>query len=502
MRLGAVFSDGLVLQREKELKIWGTGEDSCEVTVSLCGQKAAATVINGKWQTVLPPLPAATGCELVVSSGGESLTVRDVAIGEVWIAGGQSNMEMCMRFDAEAEGETDADPLFRFFDVPRISYDEQEQDEDFSEFGFWRSCSPGHTSYFSATAYYFGKMLRKTLNVPVGIVGCNYGGTSASCWVPEEDLLSDSGLKSYIDDYEAGLAELDTDRAVQSFRAERRNAGTPRAKAFSDALWRGAATPEEYHEILNKLMPENAPMPDVPVIGPAHPRRPSALYHRMLKTITPYATRGVIWYQGESDDCKAELYAKLFSTLIARWRADWQEALPFLFVQLAPFERWLHCEGSGFPAVRRQQEIVSQTVENAYMASIMDCGERTDIHPKHKRPVGERLARLALGKIYGQAAACDPPEAVSCEKQDGGVIVRFLHCGEGLEVKGETLNGLQVLGVSGEIGKYQVYVSGDKLEIKCAEPVYEVRFACQPYVEANLYGNDGLCAKPFALAAQ
>ncbi|MCL2034087.1 MAG: sialate O-acetylesterase [Oscillospiraceae bacterium] len=499
LTLCAIFSDGCVLQRNKEIKIWGGGQNGAEVTVSLCGESVIAVVENGKWLARVPAIPAVESCNLVVTSGKDKLTIKDIAIGEVWIAGGQSNMEMSMMFDADAQSETDTNLNFRFFDVPRISYEGQEKDEDYSEFGFWRRCDKENIPYFSAVSYYFGKILQKSLNVPIGIVGCNYGGTSASCWMPEEDLQSDAELKRYLEDYRNSLLGIDIEQCNKNFLNERKLYQEPEIIEYFSMLSKGGYTLAQIEEYISNHPVVKQIINKSPLIGPMHPYRPASLYHTMLKKIAPYSTRGMIWYQGESDEGKAEMYAKLFETMIKRWRQTWQDNLSFLFVQLAPFGRWLDDSGKNYPAVREQQEQVSKNVPGAYMASIMDCGEQYDIHPKRKRPVGERLARLALGKVYGLDVPCEPPEAVSCTADEHGVKINFINCGNGLSLRGKRINGLQVFGNGHEIMDYDINISSDTVTIICCESIREVRFAWLDYVDANLYGNDGLCAKPFKL---
>ena len=494
LKLNAVFSDGMVFQRGREITVWGTC-DGGGVTVSLRGETVSAEVKDGRWTAVLPPMAAAESVELTVSAGNERIVVKDAAIGEVWIAAGQSNMELDMSYDAESESASDSDPLFRFFDVPRKAYEGMESDVDLSAFGFWRKLGGEDTKYFSAAGYYFGRKLRGNMNVPVGIVGCNCGGTSASCWVPEDVLSSDPELNGvYLETYRKTLESLDIEKYNADYIKERVRQQQPGARAFHRRMMTCTLTESEHAEVMANSSA------DGPVVGPVHHYRPSGLFHTMLETIIPYTARGVIWYQGESDDNpeRAPLYAKLFTKLIERWRLLWGYELPFLFVQLAPFESWLMCAGERFPEVRRQQETVSKTVPNTYMASIMDSGERLDIHPKRKRPAGERLARLALAKVYGFDAASDAPEAVSCAAVNGGAEVRFINCGEGLSVERGELNGLQAFGAGGaEFEVTAARADGDRLIISARGEIKEVRFAWTPYVDANLYGNGGLCAKPF-----
>lgn len=186
-QLATVFSDGMVLQRRQPVNVFGTGEDGTHVTVTIGSVSAACVVKDGRWNAVLPPMEAADGLSLRAECSGTVLFVNDVAIGEVWIAGGQSNMEFWLRNEAERETVIPRanDPLLRFFDMPRISYDRQEKDLSFAEYGRWRPFLPEHAGWFSAVGAYFGARLRQALGVPVAVIGCNCGSTSASCWMSE-----------------------------------------------------------------------------------------------------------------------------------------------------------------------------------------------------------------------------------------------------------------------------------------------------------------------------
>jgi sialate O-acetylesterase len=236
--------------------------------------------------------------------------------------------------------------------------------------------------------------------------------------------------------------------------------------------------------------------------GPESPNRPAGLYHNMVEKITGYSCRGVIWYQGESDENKPALYGKLFSAVISCWREAWGESLPFLFVQIAPYGKSLfETGGDRFPEVREQQEWVSKHVHDAHMVSIMDAGMKKDIHPKPKRSPGDRLALMALGKIYGRDILCEPPEAVAVERRADHLEIAFENVGEGLVLKGDSLRGLAVFDKSGkEIKRWNAEVEGSSVRVYTDEAAAEVRFAWAGYVDANLYNSAGLCAKPFLMS--
>ena len=497
----SIFADNMVLQRGKKIVVWGNAESGAAVTVKLANTAACTAAQNGIWKVELAPLDACEKDEMIIEDDrGGRLVYKNVAIGEVWIAGGQSNMEMAMYADAEFETvkKSVGNTHIRFYDCPKTSYEGQINDEDYSEYGFWRLLTEQDLEYFSAAGYYFAEKVYASLGVPVGIVGCNWGGSPAASWTDESYLTGE--LECYLKDNEEVLENLDFDAYFKSFREDRARQNTPEAK-----------------QGLRKMMstPMLAPMhfdfkmdPDkmkVMMNGPCSPFRACGLYHTMLEKIMPYAAAGAIWYQGEADVARANIYDKMFGEMIRCWRESWNDAFPFLFVQLAPLETFAVSNGNTFIEIRAMQDKVSKTIPDTYMACIMDAGMRYDIHPKQKRPVGERLALLALDKVYGKNVLSESPEAVSLSKEEGRLTVTFEHAGDGLRVEGDKVDALEIF-VKGEaLPDFKAEADGAKLVI--ASPLIEaaadaeVRFAQVGYCDDNLYNSNGLPAKPFILRA-
>ena len=436
----SIFGDHMVLQRDKPVKIWGACGRPQTIRVFIDDREMASTqAAAGGWKLTLPPMEASRDLVLKITGAdaGESYTFRDVAVGEVWIAGGQSNMEFPLEYDAEAKTAIARakDPDIRFYDCPKIKFERQEQEDDTSRFGFWRPCDPANAPFFSAVGFYFARKINERYHVPVGIVGCNWSGTTASAWLDESYLAADEKLAIYLQEYEAGLQELDLAQYMAAEKAGREGMKRPAAQKVMRYIMKNTPGPLLYPictAIVTSSTRSTAPL------GPRSENRPAGLYHTMVRKIAGYTVRGVIWYQGESDDPKAELYARLFSALIRCWRDAWGDELPFLFVQLAPFERWLGLPAANYPILREQQAAVARTVAGAYMAGIMDAGSKLDIHPKHKRPVGERLALLARGKVYGENILCEAPEATGAKLENGRLVISFAHAGEGLTLKGRS----------------------------------------------------------------
>jgi sialate O-acetylesterase len=503
LSLAKIFSDNMVLQRDKEIKIWGHSNDNHAVTVVLGDNQVTVNPVNGVWESVLPPMQATESCELRVISyeTDEQILVRNIAIGEVWIAGGQSNMEFDLKFDAEAADSiaTANNPLIRFFDSPKVSYEGHELDDDFSEYGFWRICNSTNAPHFSAVGYYFAQQIFNSLKVPIGIVECNWGGTTASAWLDESYLAADEDLKVYLEKYQEAIKGLDLEEYEKIVEQNRIFLNSDKMKNLSDNLMAGVYTKEQLEAMLTPEVMKAV----TPIIGPKYFNRPAGLYHTMIEKIAGYSARGVIWYQGESDCFKANIYDKLFTALIKSWREAWQDKLPFLFVQLAPFESWLFANGEEFPILREKQEHVSKTVSDTYMASIMDVGMRYDIHPKNKRTVGERLALLARGKVYGQKIICEAPEVNRATRDNDRIIIEFTNVGDGFILKGKLINGLHVFVEGNEITVFETELDKNRIFIESKELIgsksVEVQFACTDYVQVNLYSSIGLAAKPFRL---
>lgn len=498
--LAPIFSDHMVLQRRKPIRVWGHCGLDDKVSIRIGQKEAVAIIQQGYWTATLPPMEAMANAELnVVSSSGEQIKVRNVAIGEVWIAGGQSNMEFRFKYDSEAEKVLTAanHSDIRYFETPKISFAGEEFDEEINPFGKWRTYSPENAADFSAVALYFALRLIEELQVPVGIIACTWSGTSAAAWLSEKYLSVETGLHIYLQEYQEAIKDLDIDEYEEQVSSCRQLYLLPSIVAALDKMNAGTATEDTYRTL--------APLLDSPFIkrlGPKHYNRPNGLYHTMVKEIAGYAAQGVIWYQGEADAPKAFLYDKLFTALIECWRETWEDELPFLFVQLAPF-RDFECNGEGFPYIREQQERVSKYVRKAYMASIMDVGMEYDVHPKLKRPVGERLALLALGKVYGQNILCEAPEVDQLIMDGNCIQITFRHAGDRLVIKGDELNGLKVTAAQRPV-PYTTQVKDNNLNIILKEQItsgetINIRFACSAYEEVNLYNSANLPAKPFSL---
>lgn len=504
LTLAKLFQNGMTLQRQKPIRIWGSSDRAQNLSVSLNGEPLLSGVpVDGAFSLTLPPQEAMTDAELTITGTVDSLTLRNVDIGEVWIAGGQSNMEFLLRYDAEGKEQIQSadDPHLRFYDVGEYTFpgEKEQTHKDNSEaWDRWMPFQPDTAEYFSAVGLYFAKQLRKAYDVPVAIVGCNWGGTTASAWTAESYLEADPALRVYLDEYRAATNGMDMDEYIQKHTEALKFLDSPELTQAMRKVMYGNVSVWEYIKAIPLLLKiGKTGMP----IGPRNQNSPGCLYRSMVSRIAGFSCRGVIWYQGESDDRKADIYDKLFAAVIRCWRDAWQEELPFLFVQLAPFGTWLGGNGEKFPILRQKQALVSKTVPGTYMASIMDAGDNKDIHPKQKRPVGERLALLARSKIYGEDILCEAPEFATMEQGDGGLTLRFSNAGAGLSIKGKTLNALELTVDGKPLKRFAVKAQGDTLLIRSPrirkDSAVKIAFAWTGYCEVNLYNSADLSAKPF-----
>lgn len=504
LQTAKIFQDGMILQREKEICVWGQSEPETTVTVELQGQKESTIAKeNGEWSVWISKLKASEDEVMHISTETEHLQYKDVAVGEVWVAGGQSNMEFWMRYEKHKEEAMKELPKnrLRFYDVPEIAYDGQIEEFDYTSQAVWRKATSEDLEYFSAVGYYFQKSIEEAQNVPVAIIGCNWGGTVSRVWMNSETVKRVG--PAWMKDYEQQIAKLDMD---EYWKKQHHNPMNNRGNMFADeftefvlpktrsaeemqAFFIQAENSENLQEYLSVMMPQSIP---------------GSLYEHMVKTIAPYGIRGFLWYQGESDDDTPGMnvyYKDMLSGLISDWRRLWKDdTLPFLIVQLPGFEKWMdNNRPNEYPIIRQCQQSVVDTVENTYLCSISDAGEQLDIHPKNKKVVGERLALLARKHVYDEEILADAPrmESVTCEKNV--VTITWANAGEGIKVKGDVIECLHVF--AGEEEKaYTFAIEGNKLILnveQAEEEPLQVKFARTSWYQVNLYNSAGIPAIPF-----
>ncbi len=504
LKIAEIFQNHMVLQREKTCYIWGTAYQGEKVTVEFCGKKVSGWADqDGRWKVAFPALSASEGSELVILSGKTKISLEDVAVGEVWIAGGQSNMEFYMRYEKHIKEEKKicTNSNLRMFDVPEVSYVGQNVEFDYSQMGFWRKADRENLEYFSAVAYYFGKKLGKEFNIPVGIIGCNWGGTSAAAWMSKTS--AEKYAKPWIQECQKKFFGINMDeyweKQKDNFLNDR---GRPFEDAFSELVLPRTVNQEEVDHFFSEMNPEDAEQLQLP-----KPQSiPGCLYEQMITAIAPYTVRGVLWYQGESEDgfennCQ-EYYGQLLKAVIQDWRELWKDPeMPFLVVQLPGWEEWIGMKAKRFDVIRKCQQDVTDTDSRAWLCSISDAGERYDVHPKNKKVVGYRLALLALGKVYGRDILCEAPRAEKIERNGSELMISFQNARGGLIIKGEQMNALSVI-ADGKPVSFSVKIRDHVLclyaeDFKEAHRV-KVDFAQTQWYQVNLYNEAEIPAVPFS----
>jgi sialate O-acetylesterase len=409
--VSGLFGDHMVMQRDVKLPIWGMAKPGEQVTVSLGERKASATAdAAGRWQVKLDPLPAG-GPFVMTLAGDNRITIEDVMVGEVWVCSGQSNMAMTVQRALNADKEMAAAdyPRIRLLKVARGMADVPGPFPG----KVWAVCSPETVPEFSAAGYFFGRELYKSLNVPIGLIDSAVGGTPAEAWTPKSVLEADPALKSVFERWEALFAEAD---AAAKKQAE--NAGVKTKKKS------GKPVPTRA-----QLRQRNS--------------RPGVLYNAMIHPLMPYAVRGAIWYQGESNAKHAYEYRKLFPTMIQAWRKAWgQKDFPFLFVQIAGYEHGGAVPYADSWAELREAQLMTLSLPQTAMAVITDVSEAKNIHPLNKQEVGRRLSLAARALVHGEKIEYSGPLYKSMKIEGDKIRLRFRHAKGGLKARGEGTQGL------------------------------------------------------------
>jgi len=492
VHLSPLFSDGAVLQRGMAVPVWGTADAGETVTVSINGKQAKATAdASGNWLLKLPEMTAGGPFDLT-AAGKTTVVAHNVAIGEVWVASGQSNMQFPLKtfaptdpvYGPKAAAEIAAvnDPMLRMFTVVRKVSPDSPIDNKKGPDGKWQAASPENAGGFSAVAYYYARELRAKLNVSVGIIHSSWGGTPAEAWTSQGGLAAVPALKTYFDRWEKRLSTYDADKKTYDDALVVWKAEVEKAKAA------GQPTPKKLSE----------PM------GPTSSYRPATLFNAMINPLIPYGIKGVIWYQGESNGGEPGLYRVLFPTMIQDWRAHWGEgAFPFLFVQLANFGIQQKAPSEGGWAGIRESQAMTLSLPNTGMAVAIDLADAEkpdDVHPHNKAEVGRRLSLAAMANVYGEKVGSYSGPVYSGVKFSGGEArVSFIHADGGLVAKGDALKGFAIAGKDGKFVWADAKIAGDTVVVSSAQVTdpAEVRYDWAQNPIGNLYNKEGLPASSF-----
>ncbi len=464
----------MVLQQGTSVPIWGWGLDGDIVTVSFQGQTATAKVANGEWKATLSGLKPGGPFTMTITTAKDgkkaAVHLKNILVGEVWLASGQSNMEFPLKRSYHASNDIaiSANPMIHLLKVPRARLASETNDIGAS----WSECNPDTVANFSAVEYYFGRDLQANLKVPVGLIESDWGGTPIEEWMEGEYLHASPKYRQAVygewiiaqDEYERALAKY------EKAKAEAKAAGGEYTNA-----------------------------------APKRPWKPGELYNGMIAPLAGYAIKGALWYQGESnagDEQSAWLYHSLLPDLIRDWRGVWgRDPFTFLVVQLAPFRAIQpQPSESAWASVREAQLQATKILPNVGLAVITDVGDERDIHPTKKEPVGARLALAARGIAYHQPIEYSGPVLRDAKLDDDQIVLTFDHVAGGLVSDGSELRGFSICGTDGKFvwasaeikGLNQILVHSTAV----ANPV-AVRYGWANYPVVNLWNKAGLPASPF-----
>ena len=464
LKMPLLYTDNMVLQREVPLTIQGTANAGDQVTVSIADRQMKTKVgPNGKWSVTLSPLKAGEPYTLKISTNQKVLQYHNVLAGEVWLCSGQSNMEFMLKQATTARLDIPraADQELRLYDMKArwrtnaVEWETTVLDSlnhlQYYKDTEWKECAPETVSDFSAIAYYFGKMLRDSLKVPVGLICNAVGGSPTEAWIDRTSLeyhfpaiLKDWTQNDFIQEWVRGRAALNIKKSVNNRQR--------------------------------------------------HPYEPCYLYESGIRPLEQYPIRGIIWYQGESNAHNWEAHEALFKLLVNAWRKNWNDdCLPFYYVQLSSLDR------PSWPWFRDSQRRMLNEISDIGMAVSSDHGDSLDVHPTCKQPVGERLARWALNKTYLKDIVPSGPLFRGADVRGEKVYLSFDY-GQGMRSSdGKSLRCFEVAEFEGVYYPATAEVVGEQVKVYSKEvrnPRY-VRYGWQPFTRANLVNRTGLPASTF-----
>ena len=516
VKLPTIFGDHMVLQQDQALPIWGTADPGEKVKVAIDDRSAETTAgADGKWMIKLAPLATGTAAVTLTVSGKNTLTLSDVLVGEVWLTSGQSNMELTLHYmqTGKADAAEATDPQLRLFQVNRQPG--LEPRTDFAV-GKWVVCSPKTAEVFSAVSYYFGRDLRTELKRPVGIISTAWGGTPIEAWISLDDLQKNRDFQRFVDKFEkvkAAFPEANAAFPAQqaAFTADMAQWQKEVGVTFSPLLkqWQADAQKARVAHQPDPPRPvPSRPQPKPPVPPRGDLNTPTDMFNGNVAPIIPYAIRGVVWYQAESNGPSANQYRDLFSTLAAGWRDKWGEGeFPILFVQLPRFE-----PGLNWPLLREQQ-LKSLAVPKTGMAVAIDVGDPGDVHPQNKTVVAQRLVLVARHVAYGQDDLVWSGPMYDSMKIEGNAIrASFTQVGGGLKIGAspwtavgsdpiptDHLAGFAIAGADQKWFPADAKIDGNTVIVSSPQvpnPV-AVRYGWENSPACNLYNAEGLPAATF-----
>ena len=466
LKLPEIYTDGMVLQRGAAIKLHGTADAGEQVTIVFDGKRQVTHADNGgNWQVSFSGMKAGGPYKLSFSTRKRNISFSKVYIGEVWLCSGQSNMEFPLKSistanedlgDADSQTNLHICNLSTLYPTDAVEWSEAVLDSvnhlRLLRKAQWQQCSRETVGDFSAIAYHFGRLLADSLKIPVGIICNAVGGTTTESWIDRWTL--EWQFPQILYDWTKG--------------------------DFGQAWARGRA--------LQNIRQSQNPLQ-------RHPYEPCYMFEAGINVLEHYDIKGVAWYQGESNAHNIELHERLFKLLVESWREYFNDAnLPFVFVQLSSLNR------PSWPSFRNSQRLLAKEIPHVEMVVSHDVGNETDVHPRNKRPVGERLAWKALREVYLHHNVPTQPEVIDARLTGKEVLVSFRNA-DALQCNDETLECFEVAGEDGVFHKANAKIDGNTVRLKCpgvVKPV-EVRYAWRPFTLANLHNSDGWPVSTFRI---
>ena len=482
--LPSIFSDHMVLQKNVAVPVWGWADPGEKITVSIAGQTQTTTAdATGSWKLKLEKLSADNPLTLTIA-GKNTIVIQDVLMGEVWLASGQSNMQLSVNdvTNAWKEKASATFPQIRGFFVERRPTITPQTNCG----GKWVICSPETVGNFSAAAYFFGRELHQTLAEPVGLVQASWGGSPIETWSSMSSMEAKTELAPVLKNWQKTLHPYDEAQAQADYAVALENWTNNSAKLKAE----GKTVPPQPQKKGDPRLDKNYP---------------GNLFNGMIAPIVPYAIRGAIWYQGENNAANdlAKLYSIQLGLMIQDWRQRWGEGdFPFAWVQLPNFHpRTTNVVETNYNGwcVIREEMLKTLAVKNTGMAITVDVGEANNIHPKNKQAVGHRLALWALAKIYGKNIPYSGPLPDGHKIKGDKIVLSFKHTDGGLVAKDGDLKGFAIAGEDRHWVLADARIQGDKIIVSSPEVKLpkSVRYAWAANPDCNLFNGAGLPASPF-----
>ncbi len=497
-KVSPLFGDHAILPVGKELRIFGTADEGEIIRARLTARDGTVTgegvsaAREGRFLIHLPPQRLGAGpFTLTLTSDSMTWTAHDLVTGYLFMAGGQSNMEWAL-WNARGGQEVikiHDDPDLRYFNVPKVSVLD-EAGLAAHDAAHWQQIVPHVGGDMSAVAYFFARELRAKIGFPVGIVGCNWGGTSILSWMDGVALNRSVTAMKAAEEYESKYGDIPLDEWQQKQNAFQHDMDVWNAKVGE---MKAAHPGIEWAEVEKQagVCPWNPPP------GPGSPYRPGQLHRTMVDKIVPAALSGILFYQGESDVERAEVYGELLITLVTRWRELFADSeLPFYNVQLPMFIDAGAQDDHRWAILRQQQEKAWKALRSSHLAVLIDGGEYGNIHPVDKNTPGERLARLFMEEFTSR----QPSQPWAMRKSTFGNVLT-VELTEPVEARGGAPDLFEVAGEDGVYVPAEAELDGCRIRLSAegvAHPV-KVRYAWVNWAKVRVFGENGLPLAPFAL---